>query len=68
MERAGDLLSGEHGAYRETTAERFGAGQDIRGDTIVHVGEEIAAAPHSTLHFIKHQQRFVFIAQLTQAL
>ncbi|MNR21300.1 hypothetical protein D3C85_1381930 [compost metagenome] len=57
----------QDGAHRETAAERFGAGQDIRCHAVVHIGKQIAGTPHPALHFIKHQQRLMFVAQFTQA-
>jgi hypothetical protein len=67
VESGSDILRGQHRTYRETAAERFGAGQDIRRDAVVHVGKEIAGTPHAALNFIKYQQRLVRIAQFAQA-
>ena len=53
MEGAGDLMGGQHGADREAAAERFGAGQNIRRHTVMHIGEQRSGTPHTALHFIK---------------
>ena len=68
MEGAGDLVGGQHGADREAAAQRFGAGQNIRGHAVVHIGEQRSGTPHTTLYFIKDEQRLVLIAQLAQSL
>ncbi len=66
MEYAGDFMGRQHGADREAAAEGFGAGQNIRRHAVVHIGEQLTAAPHAALHFIKHQQSIMRIAQFTQ--
>ena len=53
MEGAGDLVGGQHGADREAAAQRFGAGQNIRGHAVVQLGEQRSGTPHTALHFIK---------------
>ena len=53
MEGAGDLVGSQHGADRETAAQRFGAGENIRSYAIVHIGKQRSGTPHSALHFIK---------------
>ncbi len=66
MERGGNLLGGQDRTHRETAAERFGAGQNIRRHAVVHIGKQGAGTPHPALHFIKHQQRLVLVAQRAQ--
>ncbi|MNE44195.1 hypothetical protein D3C80_1384120 [compost metagenome] len=63
-----NLFGGQHGADRETAAQRFGGGEDIRRHAIVHIGKQFAAAPHAALHFVEYQQCLVFVAQFTHAL
>ena len=68
VERGRNLLRGQHSADREAAAQRFRTGKNIRRHAVVHIGEQIAGAPHTALNFIKHQQRLMPIAQLAQAL
>ena len=63
----GQLGGGQHGADGETAAQALGAGEDVRGDAIVHIGEQLAAAAHAALHLVEHQQRVVLVAQGTGA-
>ena len=68
MKCGSDILGGEHRTDRETAAERFRAGQNIRCYAVVHISKQVSGTPHPTLHFIKHQQRLVLVAQLAQPL
>ncbi len=68
VKRRGDLLGRQHRTHRETATQRLGAGKNIRGHAIVHVGKQIAGTPHAALHFIKDQQRLMLVAQVAQAL
>ena len=68
VERGGNLLSGQHRAYREAATERLRAGEDIRRHAVVHIGKQIAGTPHPALHFIKYQQRLVLVTKFTQTL
>jgi len=64
----GHVFGCQHGGNRETAAERFGSGQDVRRHAVMHVAEQLAAAPHAALYFIQHQQRLMFVTKLAQTL
>ena len=66
MKRGGDLLRRQDRTHRETAAERFRAGQNIRRHAVVHIGKQVPGTSHPALHFIKHQQRLMFVAQRAQ--
>ena len=68
MERGGYLLRRQYRAHRETATERLRAGEDIRRHAVVHIRKQVTGTPHPTLHFIKHQQRLMLIAQFAQPL
>ena len=50
----GDIRSGQHSANREATAQRLGAGQNVRRHAAVHIRIQLAAAAGTGLHFVKN--------------
>ncbi len=45
----------QHRAHRDATRQRLGDAQNIGGNAVVLVGENLAGAPKPGLHFVNHQ-------------
>jgi hypothetical protein len=56
------------GADRKAAANALGDRHDVGGDAGPFMGEELAGAPDTALHFIEQQQDPMLVADLTQAL
>jgi len=51
----------EHGGDGiEAAGERLADYDDVRGDVLMHVGEELAGAAEAGLNLVDHEQRVVF--------
>ncbi len=61
------IFARQHRTNREAAAQRFGAGEHIRRDAIMHVGIKRTGTANAALHFIKNQQSLMLITELTQS-
>ena len=55
---------GDHHARRDPAGQRLGAGQDVRGDAVVLVGEPLAGPAQAGLHLVEDQQHAALVAEL----
>ena len=59
---SGKLIPGQHTADRRTTGQRLGQGHDVRCNSKMFIGKQLAGPSHADLYLIKNQQQVVLIA------